>query len=121
MKKSRPRLCLQSLTLLQDNLPAHTSKGTLVFLEEKVLTILPHQPLAPDLAPCYFYLHSRLRKLSRVGDITQDWLLGQQCFSVLRVYLRKTTRKLSINDLSDLNFVFVQKVSSLKGCTRVLR
>ena len=27
VKKSRPRLCLQSLTLLQDNVPAHTSKG----------------------------------------------------------------------------------------------
>ena len=47
--------------------------------------------------------------------------LGQQCFSFLRVYLRKTTRKLSLNDLNDLNFVFVQRVSILKGCTRVLR
>ena len=43
-KKSRPMLCLQSLALLQDNVPAHTSKGTLAFLEKKVLTILPHQP-----------------------------------------------------------------------------
>ena len=53
------------------------------------------------------------------GDITQDRLLRQQCFSVLRVYLRKTTPKLSINEVNDLNFV--QRVSILKGCTRVLR
>ena len=44
VKKSRPRLCLQSLTLLQDNVPAHTSKGTLAFLEKKGSTILPPQP-----------------------------------------------------------------------------
>ena len=56
-----------------------------------------------------------------IGDITQDRLLGQQCFSVLRVYLKKTTPKLSINEKNDLNFVFVQGVSILKGCTRVLR
>ena len=47
VKKSRPRLCFQSLTLLQDSLPAHTSKGTLTFLEKKGLTIprthLKHQ------------------------------------------------------------------------------
>ena len=55
-----------------------------------------------------------------MGDITQDRLLRQQCFSVLRVYLRKTTPKLSINEVNDLNFVFVQRVSILKGCTRVL-
>ena len=60
-------------------------------------------------------------KLSRFGDITQGRLLGQQCFSVLRVYRRKTTPKLSVNDLNDLNFVVVQRVSILKGCTRVLR
>ena len=40
VKKSHPRLCLQSLTLLQDNVPAHTSKGTLAFLEKKGLPIL---------------------------------------------------------------------------------
>ena len=44
LKNSRPRLCLQSLALLQDNVPAHTSKGTLAFFEKKGLTILPHQP-----------------------------------------------------------------------------
>ena len=44
VKKSSPRLCLQSLTLLQNNVPAHTSKGKLEFLEKKGLTILPHPP-----------------------------------------------------------------------------
>ena len=39
VKKSRPRLCLQSLTLLQDNVPAHTLKETLAFLDKKCLTI----------------------------------------------------------------------------------
>ena len=42
VKKSSPRLCFQSLTILHDNVPAHTSNETLAFLEEKGLTILPH-------------------------------------------------------------------------------
>ena len=82
VKKSRPRLCLQSLTLLQNIVPVHTSKGTLAFLEMKGLTILLHPPYAPDLAPCDFFLLPCLKNLSSEGDITQDRLLGQQCFSV---------------------------------------
>ena len=113
VKKSRPRLGLQSLTILHDNAPAHTSKDTVAFLEKKGLTILPHPPYSPDLAPFDFFLFPRLKKTLEVGDITQGRLLGRQCFSVLRVYLRKTARKLSINGLKDLNFAFVQRGSIL--------
>ena len=35
VKKSRTRLCLQSLTLLHDVVPADTSKGTFAFLRRK--------------------------------------------------------------------------------------
>ena len=52
VKKSHPKFCLQSLTLLQGNVPAHTSRGTLAFLTKKSLTIPPRPPYAPDLAPC---------------------------------------------------------------------
>ena len=121
VKKSRPRLGLQSLTILHDNAPAHTSKETIMFLEKKGLTILPHPPYSPDLAPCDFFLFPRLKKTLKGRRYHSGKLLGRQCFSSLRVYLRKTTRTLSINGLKDLNFAFVQRGSNMKGCTRILR
>ena len=117
LKKSRPRLGLQSPTLLDDNAPVHTPKRNSRVLDDNALTILLHPPYSPDLAPCDFFLFPCLKKLPRVRDITQDRLLGRQCFSVLRVYLRKTTPKLSINELKYSNFVFVLRRSILKGCT----
>ena len=60
------------------------------------------------------FFNSRGETVQVAIDITQDRLLGQQCFSSLRVYLRKTTRKLSISGLKDLNFAFFQRGSILK-------
>ena len=58
VKKSRPRLGLQSLTILHDKAPAHVSKETVTFLEKKGLTILPHPPYSPDLAQCDSFLEN---------------------------------------------------------------
>ena len=46
--EARPRLGLQRITLLHDNVPAHTSKETNALLKKKGLTILPHPPYPPD-------------------------------------------------------------------------
>ena len=42
-------------------------------------------------------------------------------FQCLKGVPKKTAPKFSINDLNDLNFVFIQRVSVLKGYTKVLR
>ena len=69
VKKSRPRLCLQSLTLLQDNVPAHSSKGTLPFLE-KMLDNPPAPTLSSLFSPMIPFLASTSEKNSRGSDIS---------------------------------------------------
>ena len=47
--------------LHHDNVPAHTALSIREFLVKKNIPILPHPPYSPDLAPCDFYLFSKLK------------------------------------------------------------
>jgi len=47
--------------LHHDNVPAHTALSIREFLAKKNIPILPHPPYSPDLAPCDFYLFSKLK------------------------------------------------------------
>ena len=47
--------------LHHDNAPAHTALSIQEFLEKKNIPVLPHPPYSPDLAPCDFYLFSKLK------------------------------------------------------------
>ena len=46
--------------LHHDNAPAHTALSFREFLAEKNIPVLPHPPYSPDLAPCDFFLFSKL-------------------------------------------------------------
>jgi len=46
--------------LHHNNTPAHTALSIREFLVNKNIPILPHAPYSPDLAPCNFYLFSKL-------------------------------------------------------------
>jgi len=43
------------------NAPAHTALSIREFLVKKNIPVLPHPPYSPDLAPCNFYLFSKLK------------------------------------------------------------
>jgi len=47
--------------LHHDNMPAHTALSVREFLAKKNIPIIPHPPYRPDLAPCDFYLFSKLK------------------------------------------------------------
>jgi len=47
--------------LHHDNAPAHTALSIREFLVKKNIPILPYPPYGPDLAPCDFYLFSKLK------------------------------------------------------------
>ena len=51
VKKSRPRLGLQSLNILHDNAPAHTSKRILAFFLEERLDNSPAPTLFTRFSP----------------------------------------------------------------------
>ena len=47
--------------LHHDNVPAQTALSIREFLAKKNISILPHPPYSPDLAPCDFYLFPKLK------------------------------------------------------------
>ena len=47
--------------LHHDNAPAHTALSIREFLVKKTISVLPHPPYSPDLAPCDFYLYTKLK------------------------------------------------------------
>jgi len=47
--------------LHHDNAPAQTAVQIREFLAKKNIPVLPHPPYSPDLAPCNFYLLSKLK------------------------------------------------------------
>ena len=61
----RPVSGMSKIVFHFDNARPHTAKDTKNFLTEENMTIMPHPPYSPDLAPCdYFlfgYLTSKLR------------------------------------------------------------
>jgi len=57
--------------LQHDNAPSHTSFAVREFLAQHNITMLPHPPYSPDLAPCDFFLFPKLKPTSK------DIILGQ--------------------------------------------
>ena len=53
-EKRRPKTGLRGVRLLHDNAHAHTSSIVIDYLETKNVTVLPHPPYSPDLAPADF-------------------------------------------------------------------
>ena len=60
-QKRRPATGFKHVRLLHDNAPAHTSAIVTGFLKKEKVTVLPHHPYFPDLAPCDFFLFLKLK------------------------------------------------------------
>jgi len=51
----------QNLIIHHDNAPAHRSFKVSQFLAKNNMTMVPHPPYSPDLAPCDFFLFPKLK------------------------------------------------------------
>ena len=60
-QKRCPATGFKHVHLLHDNAPAHTSTIVTAFLKKEKVTVLPHPPYSPDLAPCDFFLFPKLK------------------------------------------------------------
>ena len=60
-QKRRPATGFKHVRLLHDNALAHTFAIVTVFLKKAKVTVLPHPPYSPDLAPCDFFLLPKLK------------------------------------------------------------
>ena len=63
--KEKRRDSWESSTWLlhHDNAPAHTALGIRKFLADKNITVLEQPPYFPDLAPCNFFLFSKVKNI----------------------------------------------------------
>lgn len=66
IRRKRPELWRRkNWLLLHDNAPAHRSVLVQEELARQQITVLPHPPYSPDLAPCDFFLFPRLKEKLR--------------------------------------------------------
>jgi len=67
VRRRRPKLWRERTWLLHHDIaPSHTSVLTQQFLAKNKMTVIPHPPYSPDLAPCDFFLFAK-RKLKLKG------------------------------------------------------
>ena len=64
-RKSPELWCRKNCLLLHENAPAHQPVLVQEELARQPVTVLPHPPYSPDLAPCDFYLVPRMKTLIR--------------------------------------------------------
>lgn len=63
IRRKRPEMWRSGDWFLHhDNAPAHSAIKTREFLAKHSITVLPHPPYSPDLAPCDFFLFPKLKK-----------------------------------------------------------
>ena len=60
-KRCRPKTGFKYLRLLHDNALAQKACIETEFLESQKVIVLPHSPFSPDLAPCHYFLFSKLK------------------------------------------------------------
>ena len=61
LSETTPCHWFKHVRLLHDNAPSHTSAIVTAFLKKEKVTVLPHPPYSPDLAPCDFFLFPKLK------------------------------------------------------------
>ena len=60
-QKRRPVTGFKHIRLLHGIGPAHASEIVTVFLKKEKVSVLPHLPYSPDLAPCDFFMFPKLK------------------------------------------------------------
>jgi hypothetical protein len=62
VRRRRPKLWREQTWLRHhDNAPSRTSVFTHQFLAKNKMTVIPHPPYCPDLAPCDFFVFSKMK------------------------------------------------------------
>lgn len=62
VREERPTSGSKNMKILHDNAKPHVAKIVKDYLSSEGLTIIDHPPYSPDLAPCDFWLFSRLKR-----------------------------------------------------------
>ena len=81
-KSRRPKTGIKYVRLLHDNTPAHKARNVTEFLEAEKVTILPHPPYLPDLAPATIFSFQNLNIIYLEGDTIREMPLDLLLISV---------------------------------------
>ena len=76
-QKQRPATGFKHVCLLHDNAPAHTCAIVTAFLKKEKVTVLPHPPYSPDLAPMWFPFVSEIESIpcrAEIPVLTGTWI-----------------------------------------------
>jgi len=74
----------EPLRLHHDNAPAHRSGVVMDFMGEQGIELIPHPPYSPDLAPCDFWLFSRLKDHLRGTRYASRSQLGSVIYQYMK-------------------------------------
>ena len=104
----------QKLIIHHNNPSAHRSFKVSQFLAKNSMTVVPHPPYSPDLAPCDFFLFPKLklRMKGRRFDTIEE--IQEESQRVLDTIQKGTSRDASKHGRKVGTAVFVQKGSTLK-------
>ena len=93
-QKRRPATGFKHVRLLHDNAPAHTCTSAIVtaFLKKGKVTVLPHPPYSPDLAPRDFFLFPKLKAFLAGRKYQSRQALGSAIHQYLITVLRSAYR-----------------------------
>ena len=106
----------QNLIIHHDNALAHKSFKVSQFLAKNNMTVIPHPPYSPDLAPCDFFLFPKLklrmkgRRFNTIEEIQEE----SQRVSNSTQFQKGTSRDASKHGRNAGTAVFMQKGSTLK-------
>lgn len=62
IKNQRPSLGVHGIKLHHDNGRPHIHKDVVSYLESEGVTVMPHRPNSPELAPCDFWLFDLIKQ-----------------------------------------------------------
>ena len=113
-QKRRPATGFKHVRLLHDNAPAHTSAIVTAFLKKEKVTVLPHPPYSPDLAPCDFFLFPKLKALLG-GNTSPDRHLDLPFISTLLLCPNQRTVTPSRSGYIGWNFAFLATRSTSRA------
>ena len=115
IKNQRPSLGVHGIKLHHDNGRPHIHKEVVSYLESEGVTVMPHPPNSPDLAPCDFWLFDLIKQ--NLDDQDDSDSLYESVTKFMRSLKKEEYKKrLLINRLNEWSYVSVVREIILKIC-----
>jgi len=109
-RRKRPQLWKNGFILHQNNAPAHAALSVQQFLVDKNIATLQNPLYSPDLAPCHFFLFSKLKSV-----------LKETRFESIEAAKNKTTQVLKQLTENELQHAFDQWKIRMQRCVCILK